>query len=83
MMRMKMMITCKEATRMVSKKEEGKLSSVNRVRLWYHFAICSLCRLFYRQNDLLTKDAAGSFPTAPLSEQQKTEIIEALEKSTS
>jgi len=55
---MKWKITCKEATNFVSLKEEGKLSFKQRIQLWLHFGVCSLCKLFYRQNKIITRHAA-------------------------
>lgn len=44
-------ISCKEAVDYIIKKEEGKLSLLQRISLWRHLAICSLCRIFSIQND--------------------------------
>lgn len=46
---MKVAITCKKAVDLISKKEEGKLTPWQRVQLWNHLAVCSLCRNFSRQ----------------------------------
>lgn len=48
-------ISCKEAVHFILKKEEGKLSLVERIRLWQHLAICSLCRVFSVQNKLINE----------------------------
>ncbi len=47
-------ITCKQAVDYISKKEEGKLSINQRLQLWKHLSICSLCKTFSRQNKLIT-----------------------------
>ncbi|MDE3234346.1 MAG: hypothetical protein KGO81_00215 [Bacteroidota bacterium] len=49
------MITCKQATDYISRKEEGKLSLLKRVQLWQHLAICNICKLFMKQNTVITK----------------------------
>jgi hypothetical protein len=55
---MKWMITCKEATTFISLKEERKLSLSQQIQLWLHLGICSLCKLFYRQNKIIIQQAA-------------------------
>ena len=50
-----MKITCKQAVSYVLKKEEGKLSAVQRFALWRHLAGCSLCRKFSDQNKVIGK----------------------------
>ena len=52
---MSMKITCKQAVHYISKKEEGKLSAVQRFALWRHLAVCSLCRIFSQQNKIIAK----------------------------
>ena len=46
-------ISCKEAVQFIIKKEEGKISLLERISLWRHLAICSLCRIFSRQNAMI------------------------------
>ena len=50
-----MKITCKQAVNYVLKKEEGKLSPVQRFALWRHLAGCGLCRKFSDQNKVIGK----------------------------
>ena len=50
---MNITITCKKAVDYISKKEEGKLSVLQRVQLWRHLAVCNLCRRFADQNDTI------------------------------
>jgi predicted anti-sigma-YlaC factor YlaD len=50
---MKDAISCKQAVDYISKKEEGKLSSWKRLRLWRHLTTCDLCRRFSAQNKIL------------------------------
>ena len=69
-------ITCKQAVDYISKKEESRLSAVQRFQLWRHLAVCSLCRIFSRQNSIIIKALKNSSDTrADLSDQQKQEII--------
>ena len=66
---------------MISKKEEGKLSLINHVQLWYHLFICSLCKLFYQQNTLIIKNATHlhKYIDVNLSPEQKKEMIALME----
>lgn len=73
-------ITCKQAVDYISKKEENKLSVLQTVKLRYHLAICSLCKIFSQQNALIIKafkniEAQEEFV---LPEEKKEEIIEAV-----
>lgn len=75
---MKDSITCKQAVDYISKKEEGKLSAWQRVRLWRHLAVCNLCSLFSAQNKHLGKFLSlhACKQEHHLLETQKNEIIE-------
>lgn len=43
------MATCKEATFLMAKKEEGKLSLTEKMKLSMHTSVCSFCRKFEKQ----------------------------------
>ncbi|QEC68051.1 hypothetical protein FRZ67_12330 [Panacibacter ginsenosidivorans] len=75
---MKWMITCKEATNFISLKEERKLTVKQRIQLLLHLGICSLCKLFYRQNKIITQRAAHlhEHTNATLSQPEKEAIIQ-------
>lgn len=51
------MISCKEATYLVSLKEEGKLSIAKSMKLELHLAICILCKRFEIQTEHFCKSA--------------------------
>jgi hypothetical protein len=69
-------ISCKEAVNFMLRKEEGKLSFWDRMCLWQHLVICSLCRIFLKQNDLMSNNVKGSKETKyHLSEDEKQRII--------
>ncbi|CAN5211490.1 hypothetical protein BH11BAC6_BH11BAC6_06890 [soil metagenome] len=70
---MKMMITCKEATKFISQKEEGKLSLKQSIKLWLHMGICGVCKFFYRQNKIIIK-------TAPHLHEHTNAVLTASEK---
>jgi len=73
------MISCKEAVDFISKKEEHKITLKQRYQLWRHLLICSLCRLFAKQNKTITTNAAALADTdATLSREEKDSIIQTL-----
>lgn len=75
-------ITCKKAVDLISKKEEGKLSAIQRFHLWRHLAECSLCRRFSSQNKLIAKAFSLQHGEADkLTQKQKEEIVEAAIRS--
>lgn len=45
-----MSISCKQATDYISKKEEGKITILQRYQLWRHLSECYLCKRFNKQN---------------------------------
>ena len=49
------MISCKQSTEWVLQKQQGKLSVNQNLQLLSHMAICSLCRLFDKQNLFIDK----------------------------
>jgi len=51
----KKMINCKQSTEWVIKKEYKMLSVKENLQLLSHMAICSVCRLFQKQNSLINK----------------------------
>lgn len=71
-------ISCKKATYLVSKKEEGKLNWIESIQLRSHMATCSLCRLFEQQSKFISKQAKHLHGEASLSEDQKKKIEQAL-----
>ncbi len=79
----KMTISCKEATEFISKKEEGKLTFGQQLQLWQHLGICGLCKLFAKQNKIITKVAKDlqDHIQLSLSENEKKLIIDKLQSS--
>lgn len=69
-------ISCKDAVHFILKKEEQKLSFVERISLWRHLAVCSLCRIFSKQNSIMN-DAMKErkMKQASLTEEEKENII--------
>jgi len=48
-------IPCKQATFLISKKEEHMLTLREKFRLYVHLAICEFCRRFLKQTKLISK----------------------------
>lgn len=55
------MLTCRQATQLISEKSDRRLSLRERVQLALHLAVCSACRAFQEQLQALAAwcDAAG------------------------
>ncbi len=51
------MISCKKATYLLSKKEENRLSWIERWQLRGHLSICSFCRKFEQQTGWIILNA--------------------------
>ena len=78
----KLMISCRQATEMLAKKEEGKVSFANLFRLWYHTFICTCCKKFTKQDKLIVnhlKKITDNMPTTSLTDKEKNEMIEKLQ----
>ena len=69
-------ISCKEAVEYILKHEEQKLSFLQRMELWRHLAMCSLCKIFAAQNSEINQVIKQrKSNTHGLSEQDKEKII--------
>lgn len=78
---MKLHITCKQAVEYISKKEERKLSLLQRFQLMRHLAVCSLCRLFKKQSKAITSALSRrrNEEEYRLTPEEKERIINAME----
>jgi len=73
-------ITCKQATYLLSKKEEGRLTWIEKWRLSAHLGICSFCRLFEIQTNFITHNVAHQQVDASMADTKKQEIAEQLKQ---
>jgi len=76
-----MSISCKKATELVSKKEEGKISMSERYQLVQHMAVCYLCRFFSSQNKQILQSTIkykNTEPQSKLSSSNKSAMINAI-----
>ena len=51
------MLNCKEATLLMAKKEEGKLSFMGKLQLSMHTSMCSFCKKFEQQTRQIAKES--------------------------
>jgi hypothetical protein len=73
----KTMFNCKQATLLSIKKEEGKITPVERLKLWYHLLYCDPCRRFIYQWSVLTKK---KFTLISMSDQAKKRIQQKIDE---
>jgi len=52
-----LMLNCKEATILMAKKEEGKLSILGKMQLSMHTSMCSFCKKFEQQTKQISKES--------------------------
>jgi hypothetical protein len=52
-----LMISCKEATFLTAKKEEGKLTFMGSIKLPIHTSMCSICKKFEKQAARIGKES--------------------------
>jgi hypothetical protein len=50
-----LMVSCREATFMMAKRDEGRLGLADRVKLMIHTYMCSVCKKFERQVSEITR----------------------------
>ena len=68
-------ISCKKATFLISKKQEGKLALGERLQLTMHLFICDVCKLFNIQtNHILHKLKHQQKDAHSLSQESKKAI---------
>lgn len=49
------MLTCKDASHLISERQERPLGRRERLNLWLHLLICKYCRRFERQIAMLSR----------------------------
>jgi hypothetical protein len=83
----KTVFNCKQATLLSLKKEEGKASVLERLKLFYHLLYCIYCRRFIKQSAIINhigKEIVSSIFTHPphtLSAAIKDEIQQQLDNA--
>lgn len=83
----KTVFDCKQATLLSLKKEEGKITIPERVKLFYHLLYCVYCRRFVKQSSVINhigKGVVNSIFTDPphtLSEKAKENMQQQIDNS--
>jgi hypothetical protein len=77
-----MMLSCKDATYLVVKKEHEKLSMWDKMRIFMHLSMCKYCSLFEKQNKFIDDQVAKLDEVTPskLDRDTKTKILEDIQK---
>jgi hypothetical protein len=57
----RLMLSCEQASLLVIKKEEKKMSQIEKVQLWFHSSICGLCKEFDGQNNFINTNLEFHF----------------------
>ena len=74
-------MNCQQATLLCEKKFEGKISLLERIGVWLHFAHCSLCRLFIKQTEIISSETKNLGNTShTLDNSAKNKMAESLNK---
>jgi len=75
------MITCKDATHLVVKKNHDALSMWDKMRLFMHLSMCKFCSLFEKHNKIIDKHIANLDDKSPahMTQDSKEKILHELE----
>lgn len=76
-----LMISCKQATYLISKKEATKLNLAEKIRLGMHLFMCSICRRFEQQSNFIGRMARKMQVHAELPETSKEKMKHSLHES--
>ena len=63
------MTSCKKATELMEMKAEGCLGRFELLRLSLHTMMCSVCRNYERQREVLARAIAQQQPVSPTEEE--------------
>lgn len=69
-----LMITCREATFFMAKKEEGKLPFRMKIKLSIHTSLCLVCKKFEKQISAITGECSHVHAESDLSALTKERI---------
>lgn len=77
-------VSCEEASLLLLKKEENKISQYEKIQLWLHLSVCELCREFQQQNRFINKNLELYFnnheDNIELSQEQKEKMKDSLQE---
>jgi hypothetical protein len=77
-----LMITCKDATQLVVKRNHETLSMWDRMRLKMHLSMCRFCSLFEKQNRIIDEQVAKLDEISPahMPGESKEKILHEIQK---
>ncbi len=75
-----LMLNCKEATLLMAKKEEGKLSILGKMQLSMHTSMCSFCRKFEQQTKQISKESKHVHAEEIMSDAANDRIIKMIDE---
>lgn len=78
-----LMVNCRDATMLTAKKEEGKLSFTENIKLSMHLSMCSFCRRFEKQSRTIASESMVVSAENELSESAKRRIQDVLDEYSS
>ena len=68
------MVSCKEATYLMGLKEEGKLSTLNRLKLNMHTSMCAFCKRFEEQAKVIQSESLNAQSSKSLTSEMEKEL---------
>jgi len=74
-----MMISCKKASFLISKREEHRLSLCERIHLFMHLSMCQFCKRFAIQSKYISDHAHQFVSPSALNPEDKSSMIKRLE----
>jgi hypothetical protein len=84
----KLMLSCDEATMLITRSDFEQLSSIKQFKLKMHLASCSMCRNFKQQSSIITsrinvlkKDLDANKMRIALSEDSKNNLQDLINKN--
>ena len=83
----KIVLTCQEATLLMVKKQENAATLKEKIQMHLHLLFCAICRLFFKQTNMLDKhfhDISSNdelLPEVKMDEQKKAELQNKLSES--
>jgi len=84
----KLMLSCEEATMLITRSDFETLSSIKQFKLKMHLASCSMCRNFKKQSSIITsqvnvlkKELDANKMTIALSDDSKKNLQDLINKN--
>ncbi|MGH2643027.1 MAG: hypothetical protein ACRDE2_03695 [Chitinophagaceae bacterium] len=51
----RLMLSCKKASALIIKREDFRLTRMEKIKLFFHLLLCDACHAFAKQNELIGK----------------------------